>query len=240
MKQTLRAEWIKLWSVRSTAWCLGLGVALTVLLSTWIVSTSKFFGEVPAPMDAFSFVHQPMSGDGSIVAHVASQADSHPWAKAGIVVKDGAASGSAYAAMMVTPGHGVRWEARFTDDVPGVLTASPWLKLTRTGATVTGYESADGVTWRPVGSATLDGLPATVEAGLFVTSPLDRHYVQGGGRQGVSLTPTVGSAVFDNVSVTAGPAGWAYTKVVPVPREGEPQMRPGPGGMSQAGGSVTV
>ena len=50
--------------------------------------------------------------------------------------------------------------------------ASPrWLRLTRSGDTITGYDSADGTHWDQVGAASLAGLPATVQAGLFATSP---------------------------------------------------------------------
>ena len=51
---------------------------------------------------------------------------------------------------MVTGGHGVRMQGDYTQDTPGlagaVSAASPrWLRLTRAGDTVTGYDSADGV-----------------------------------------------------------------------------------------------
>ena len=78
--------------------------------------------------------------------------------------------------MMVTGSHGVRMQYDYTQDVAGlpgaVSAASPrWLRLTRAGDTVTGYDSADGTHWTQVGTATLPGLPATVQAGLFATSP---------------------------------------------------------------------
>ena len=79
--------------------------------------------------DGFTFVHQPLAGDGSITVRVAvadrSAAESEraagyravrpglvPWAKAGLIVKAGTTEGSAYAAVMVTGGHGVRMQAR--------------------------------------------------------------------------------------------------------------------------------
>ena len=99
-----------------------------------------------------------------------------PWAKAGIIIKASTAQGSAYAAMMVTGGHGVRMQYDYTGDAPGlagaVSAASPrWLRLTRSGDTFTGYDSADGAHWAKVGTATLTGLPSTVQGGLFATSP---------------------------------------------------------------------
>src|ERR1019366_9650405 len=42
-----------------------------------------------------------------------------PWAKAGIIIKDGTRPGSAYAAMMVTADHGVRLQDNYTNDTAG-------------------------------------------------------------------------------------------------------------------------
>jgi hypothetical protein len=241
----VRAEWTKFRSVRGTAWCLVLAVGLTVGVSVLIASSSKFLGNVPEPLDTFSFAHQPMTGDGSLTARVAVQDPSHPWAKAGLIVKETVRSGSRYAAMMVTPAHGARFETLFTTGVAGSLGAAPrWLKLTRTGDTITGYESPDGATWRRAGAVTISGLSSAVEIGLFVTSPNKFTYVRGGGRSAISVEPTVGRAVFDHVGVEsasiATDAGWTYLQVVPIPRPGEPQLRPGTGGLSRAGDAFTI
>src|SRR5262249_61251188 len=116
-------------------------------------------------------------------------------AKERIIVKDSNSKGSPYAAVMVTGRRGVRMQYNYTHDVAGrpgrVSAASPrWLRLTRSGDTLTGYESADGTNWTTVGTATLAGLSSTVQTGLFVTSPGD---VQGshGARAGraVQLPP---------------------------------------------------
>ena len=80
---------------------------------------------------------------------------------------------------MVTGGHGVRMQYDYTHDMrrPArrVSAASPrWLRLTRTGDTITGYDSADGTHWTKVGTAPWPGCRATVQAGLFATSPAVR------------------------------------------------------------------
>jgi regulation of enolase protein 1 (concanavalin A-like superfamily) len=83
---------------------------------------------------------------------------------------------------MVTPGHGVRMQYNFIHDTAGspgaVSAAAPrWLRLTRSGDTLTGYDSADGTRWTKVGAADLAGLPSTVQAGLIAASP-DYNQVQ--------------------------------------------------------------
>jgi ABC-type transport system involved in multi-copper enzyme maturation permease subunit len=193
-----------------------------------------------AVTDSFYFVHQPLAGNGSLTVRITSlrgtrpqmhlppgfpQAPrTQPWAKAGILVKAGTKPGSPYAAVMVTAGHGVRMQYNFTQDIAGpagpVSATSPqWLRLTRSGSTLTGYESADGRHWIAVGTAHVAGLPATVQAGLFVASP---DYVAetqsfGGGDHGAG-GPTQATAVFGSVSKRGSwPAGaWTGGHVGPI------------------------
>src|ERR1700681_1632212 len=65
----------------------------------------------------------------------------------------------------------------YTQDTPGLPgpagPSSPrWLRLTRAGDVIIGYDSTDGAHWTEIGTARLAGLPRTVQIGLFVTSPL--------------------------------------------------------------------
>ncbi len=171
--------------------------------------------------DEFYFVRQPLAGNGSITVQVTSLTGLGseeingqpvgslrvPWSKAGIIIKDGTRQGSAYAAMMVTGGNGVRMQWNYTGDTAGlpgaVSAASPrWLRLTRDGDTITGYDSADGTHWTRVGTVALAGLPSTVQAGLFVTSPLYTTYSSSLGVGNASNSSTRAAAVFDHVSRT--------------------------------------
>ena len=122
-----------------------------------------------------------------------------PWAKAGIILEPGTNQGTAYAAVMVTGSHGVQMQDNYTHDSPGLAGAagpsSPrWLRLTRAGDVITGYDSTDGAHWTEIGTARLAGLPRTVQIGLFVTSPV---YFAAGADVG---TPSVATASFDQVS----------------------------------------
>ncbi|MDQ7908271.1 hypothetical protein RB614_27465 [Phytohabitans sp. ZYX-F-186] len=133
-----------------------------------------------------------------------------PWAKAGLVVKDGTRAGSSYAAVMLTGAHGVRMQHDYVHDRAGSTGGGPrWLRLTRSGDTVTGAESADGAQWTDVGSVRLSGLPSTVEIGLFATSPQYAETVDTPfGTTGVATEPSRLTATFDHVD----PAGdWTGT-----------------------------
>jgi hypothetical protein len=139
--------------------------------------------------------------------------------------------GSAYAAMIVTGGHGVRMQFDYTHDIAGlpgpVWAASPrWLRLVRTGDTLTGYDSADGTHWTMTGTARLPGLATAVQAGIFVTSP-DSVTSENAGS-------TMASAVFDHLTMAgAQPGGqWAGQDF-----GAGAAYNPLSGGYRQAGGS---
>jgi ABC-type transport system involved in multi-copper enzyme maturation permease subunit len=190
-----------------------------------------------AVTDDFYFLRQSLAGNGSITVRVTSLRGSapvgtpppgyppfpstQPWAKAGVIVKAGTKPGSPYAAVMATPGHGARMQYNFTGDIAGpagaVSPSSPrWLRLTRSGSTLTGYSSADGTHWAEIGTASLAGLPRTVQAGLFVASPDYSTAIQtmGGSNNGFTA-PSQATAVFDHVSRSgqwSGP-GWSASVI---------------------------
>jgi ABC-type transport system involved in multi-copper enzyme maturation permease subunit len=126
-----------------------------------------------------------------------------------------------------------------TAGLPGTVgQANPrWLRLTRSGDVITGYDSADGTHWSRVGTVTLAGLPPTAQVGLFTTSPDDNPVSQnfGGGTSGSGGGPTQDTAVFDRLSTsdgwTAGPWTGQYV--------GSPEI-PGVGGYQQSGGQFTL
>jgi ABC-type transport system involved in multi-copper enzyme maturation permease subunit len=185
-----------------------------------------------AVSDSFYFVHQPLAGNGTITARVTSftglysaqgaiqdpsstagmTSGTQPWSKAGIIIKQSDTAGSAYAAMMVTGSNGVRMQYNFTHDVAGtpgaVSAASPrWLRLVRSGDTITGYDSLDGTRWTAVSSVTLPGLPSSVQVGLFATSPVYTVTSQSFGGASSVGGPTQATGSFDNVTVQGAAPG---------------------------------
>jgi ABC-type transport system involved in multi-copper enzyme maturation permease subunit/regulation of enolase protein 1 (concanavalin A-like superfamily) len=227
----LRAEWTKFRTVRG--WVIGMLAGAAVIVGLGLLPGRQGScgqhgpeSECVLPVgpegqevtDSLTFVHQPLAGDGSITVRISSmtgdlpsdgpqsRAGVAPWAKAGLIIKDGIRPGSAYAAVMITGEHGVRMQSDYVHDTAGkpgaVSTAGPrWLRLTRTGETITAAESPDGSAWTTVGTARLKGLPATVEAGLFVTSPQYSELVN----ESVVLSGTMGgpsqaTAAFDHIS----------------------------------------
>ena len=120
----------------------------------------------------------------------------------------------------------------YTHDSPGlpgdVSAAAPrWLRLTRSGSTLTGYDSVNGTSWAKVGTARLAGLHATVQVGLFATSPVSFQ-------RGSSGATTLATAVFDHVS--GGNPAWRGHSI------GASSMYPilEPGSYHRSGSTFTV
>ena len=139
--------------------------------------------------DQFNYVSQPLTGNASIVARVTSQSDTDAWAKAGVMIKQSTTGGSSYALLAVTPGNGIAFQYGFNASTLGGSYSFPnaWLKLTRSGSTITAYSSSDGTTWTQVGTTTI-AMNDPVTIGLFNCA----HNAS-----------ALNTATFDNVSVTS-------------------------------------
>ncbi|WP_069886159.1 ABC transporter permease subunit [Streptomyces luteocolor] len=239
--QLLRAEWTKLRTVRRWGFTLVGAVLVTVLVSLFsaVGSTSETAhgggsagptGTDGQPVrDDFSFAHRTLTGDGSVTARVTVPAaegsgGTPEWAKAGVMVKESAEPGADYAALMLTARHGVRLQSDFTRDVAGSDVSpgdSRWLRLTRAGALVTGYESADSHAWKKVGTVDLDAPGDTVRsvdavaAGFFVTSPDIQGRERAFGNASIDQRPSRSTARFDRVALDgkATPAAWRHTDI---------------------------
>ncbi|MES2476596.1 MAG: LamG-like jellyroll fold domain-containing protein [Verrucomicrobiota bacterium] len=149
--------------------------------------------------DSFHYVSQTLTGDGEIRARVTSLTNTDPWAKAGVMIRDGSGAGAANAYMMSTAGNGFsfQWRAVASGVSNSTVAAgnpnpNNWVRLVRSGNLFTGYRSADGVTWTLQTTATVT-MGSSVSVGLAVTSHNNSQ---------------LNTATFDNVSVTPYPSPW--------------------------------
>ncbi|GGZ24167.1 hypothetical protein GCM10010300_79550 [Streptomyces olivaceoviridis] len=238
--RTLHAEWTKFRTVRGWVLAMAGALLVTIvvgLLGTAAPAPggrgadSASYPEGPggeAVNDSFYFVHKTLTGEGTLTVPLRSLAGvvdagtgktaqgAQPWAKAGIIVKESLTQGSPYAAVMATGGHGVRMQYDYTHDTAGpsgqVSQESPrWLRLVRSGDSLTGSTSTDGSHWTKVGSAQLPGLARTVRAGLFATSPEAKQDTAAG----TGFSPAVATGTFDRPVLTGGwsQGAWSGTQV---------------------------
>jgi endonuclease/exonuclease/phosphatase family metal-dependent hydrolase len=143
--------------------------------------------------DSFHFVYQPLAGDGQIVARVASMANTGPYAKAGVMIRESLTAGSRHVMLDMKPAGGIEFMTRTSTGGSTTFIAggtSRWLKLARTAGTFTASLSADGVAWTVIGSRSVS-MATSVYVGLVVCS---------------HDTKVLNTTLFDSVGLQAAPA----------------------------------
>src|SRR5260221_508704 len=140
--------------------------------------------------DAFHFVYQGLSGDGTIVARVTSMQGG----QVGVMIRETLTPGStdalvyfqpnqAYLYYRATTGASTSTQATFF-----AASAYPyWVKLVRAGNSFSAYISLDGLNWTQVGTSQTITMAQNVYIGLAESS---------------DSTSVLDTATFDNVSVT--------------------------------------
>jgi len=146
---------------------------------TWAISADG--ADVWDSSDEFHYAYVPLSGDGTIIAHVVSNGEgSNGWAKGGVMIRQSLDAGSTHALMAVTGGEGgggaFQWRpvadegsSSGHDDAAGIAPGY-WMKLERVGNAISGSYSPDGVEWTQQGDAQTIEMADPVLIGLFVTS----------------------------------------------------------------------
>jgi len=148
-------------------------------------------GTLFASSDGFHFVYQSLSGDGTIIARVASLQGSS--AQAGIMMREtlnpGANhmylfdySATLYMSERTSTGASSSYQSLGSGALPY------WIKLTRSGNVFTMYSSADGANWLQLGASQTVSMAPNVYVGLAVSS---------------RTTSSLATATFDNVSINA-------------------------------------
>jgi len=143
--------------------------------------------------DAFQYAYTTLSGDGTIVARVNSIEFVNNWTKAGVMIRNSLSPSAAQAFMLVAASSvkGTPFQRRLSDGNTSVstsgafVTAPYWVKLVRSGSTITASESSDGTTWSVVASDTFTMGPSVL-IGLAVSS---------------HVTGTTATCTFDHVSI---------------------------------------
>ena len=171
------------------------GLAGTSAYSGGLFTVAGAGADVWGSVDGFRFVSQPVAGDAEMVARVASLQNTNTYAKAGVMLRETSAAGSAHVLIDVRPNGSIELMTRTSTGASttflaaGTQPAPGWLKLSRSGATVTASVSADGSLWTTIGST--QATPgATALVGLAVTS---------------HDTTQLNTVTFDSVSLTVPP-----------------------------------
>ncbi|MES2476564.1 MAG: Ig-like domain-containing protein [Verrucomicrobiota bacterium] len=127
--------------------------------------------------DGFHFTWRPMTGDGEVIARVASLENTDGWAKAGVMMRETLDSNSRFAFSIVSVGNGASYQHRLAtgggatqSGQVGGINAPYWVRLVRAGTAFTAYRSPDGLTWTQTGTPQTIAMGSTIYAGIAVTA----------------------------------------------------------------------
>jgi hypothetical protein len=141
--------------------------------------------------DNFRYVYQTLSGDGEIKARISRLQDTNG-GRVGVMIRESLLGGSKHAFLGVDGAGALRWERRSsTGSNPSSSTSASgtapdlWVRVVRSGNSLTGYQSTGGVNWTQIGSNSIT-MGTNIYIGLAVAS-------------GSAGTPN--TSVFDNVTV---------------------------------------
>jgi outer membrane protein assembly factor BamB len=160
--------------------------------------------------DQFHYVYQSVTGDGTLIGQITSQANTDQNAKAGLMFRQTTDPAAPFYAVYITPGSGITVQYRVTQGAytgqAATLTGSvpQWFEINRSGNVFTAYTSPDGTTWTLIPNSTKTiGISGGFLLGMAVTS----HQVA-----------TLGSATFASVSLTTPapptcPTAWTCTDI---------------------------
>jgi regulation of enolase protein 1 (concanavalin A-like superfamily) len=146
--------------------------------------------------DGFHYAYQNVTGDATITARVVSLENTNVWAKAGVMMRDGTASGARNVFTLLSPTATNKFRMQARTSTGGSTTSTPstpnsaipaWVRVKRAGNSFTSYYSTNGSTWTQLGAAVTISMPASYKLGLAVTS---------------HTTSALATAVFDSVTIT--------------------------------------
>ena len=164
--------------------------------STWDAVTGSYGVQgagagLAGTADSFRYAWTTMTGDGEIRVRLASVSGGTATGLAGVMIRETTAAGAKHHFLGRRNDGRLLWIRRnsvnrstSTADT-GAAVAPVWLRLVRSGTTITAYRSADGVSWTRVNNAKLS-MNSVVTAGFAVS--------------GGSTTALLGST-FTNVTV---------------------------------------
>jgi hypothetical protein len=126
--------------------------------------------------DSFQYAYGTLDGDGELQVRIATMPVNSREPKVGIMLRESLQSDARHVSVLLGVPGGIRLFAR--KEAGGVTSISKsngtqapcWVKLIRKGGTFSGYLSADGSAWTPVGAPVTLELPAKLYAGLAVTA----------------------------------------------------------------------
>jgi regulation of enolase protein 1 (concanavalin A-like superfamily) len=170
------------------------GMAGNASSSSGTFSVTGAGAQIFGNADAFHFVYQPLTGDGTLIARVVNVQGGMNNASAGVMIRNSLDTATANVKTADWPAFaGIFFDVRSST---GSMTSEPgtqsatlpyWVKVTRSGSTFSSFVSSDGATWVQLGASQTVAMGQNVFIGLCVTS---------------GDAASLATATFDNVTIT--------------------------------------
>ena len=133
-------------------------------------------GLLSGTADTLHYTWQTLTGDGSITARVSSLQNTGTSSRVGVMIRDSLSANSRHVFMGLASTGNYRWVRRTstggstsTSNSSTGTVPNTWVRLVRSGNTVTAYKSSNGTSWTQVGSLSAT-FPANCYIGLAVAS----------------------------------------------------------------------
>ncbi|HEY0705220.1 MAG TPA: Ig-like domain-containing protein, partial [Polyangia bacterium] len=158
--------------------------------------------DIQGTADEFRFVYRSITSNTvTITARVMSLSNTHAYAKAGVMIRNGTAANAANVVMLTTPTSANGYHTQRRTSAGGTTTtarstpngtAPVWVRVVRNGNTFSTFYSTSTsatppTTWTAVGTSQSITMGATVQVGMAVTSHSD-GILAGGVFSGVTIT----------------------------------------------------
>jgi CubicO group peptidase (beta-lactamase class C family)/regulation of enolase protein 1 (concanavalin A-like superfamily) len=176
---------------------------------------------IGSTIDNFYFLHQNLTGDGTILLHILNIENNSSTAQWGVMIRESLDPGSKHALLSVSSGSAAKFQYRNatngTTSLSGSNSTVPaWLKIQRAGNVFTGSISTDGKTWTKVAQATIT-MASQVYIGVaansgqyarLATAQFDQLALSG---TGTLMPVTTGSMAISKISLSSGAAAVTST-----------------------------
>lgn len=140
-------------------------------------------GDIFGTADAFRYMHQPLSGDGTVTMRITAFDTTRDFAKTGLMIRKSTAANASYAFLRYTRAGGILFQWRTSDGATqstsagAAMTLPLWMRLVRAGNVVSAFRAADdgGIpgTWQAVGTAVTFDAGASPRVGVAVTNQIN-------------------------------------------------------------------
>jgi uncharacterized repeat protein (TIGR02543 family) len=156
--------------------------------------TQSGSGVIGGTSSRFYYTYQTLSGDGEIIARISALQNTGNSSRIGVMIRESLASNSREIFMGLAGSGNYRWSRRTatggstsTTNSSNGTVPNTWVRLVRSGNTITAFKSTNGTSWTTVGSTTNTNFGTNCLIGLAV---------------GSGSNTTLNTSQFSNVSVT--------------------------------------